>query len=137
MDEWSKHFKIADFGVATEVIGKKSNENRTNTGTAWYMAPEVIKNIPYSYPIDIWALGWILFELISGKRPYYTKENRFSWMFSIGNYETPLQWSDHKVRKRFKDENLADFLKKCWDPEPSERGSAEELLEHPFLQDLK
>lgn len=57
MDEENKNFKIADFGVSTEVIGKNSNANRTNTGTAWYMAPEVIKNEPYSYPIDIWAVG--------------------------------------------------------------------------------
>lgn len=72
MDESHKRFKIADFGVATEVISKNTNTKRTETGTAWYMAPEVIRSEPYSYPIDIWALGCILFELISGKRPYYT-----------------------------------------------------------------
>ena len=72
MDESKKRFKIADFGVATEVIGKNSNTKRTETGTAWYMAPEVIRSEPYSYPIDIWSLGCIVFELVCGKRPYYT-----------------------------------------------------------------
>lgn len=57
MDKENKIFKIADFGVATEIIGKNSNDKRTNTGTAWYMSPEVIKNEPYSFPIDIWAVG--------------------------------------------------------------------------------
>jgi serine/threonine protein kinase len=57
MDITQKHFKIADFGVATEVIGKNSNTKRTETGTAWYMAPEVFKSEAYSYPIDIWAVG--------------------------------------------------------------------------------
>ena len=57
MDEHHRRFKIADFGVATEVIGRNTNTKRTETGTAWYMAPEVIKSEPYSYPIDIWAVG--------------------------------------------------------------------------------
>lgn len=57
MDKSHRRFKIADFGVATEVIGKNSNTKRTETGTAWYMAPEVIRSEPYSYPIDIWAVG--------------------------------------------------------------------------------
>mmetsp|Transcript_27826 Transcript_27826/g.24621 ORF Transcript_27826/g.24621 Transcript_27826/m.24621 type:complete len:138 (+) Transcript_27826:578-991(+) len=135
MDKKFSKFLIADFGVATKVIGKNSNTNRTNTGTAWYMAPEVIKNDPYSYPVDIWALGCILFELISGKRPYYTCQNKFSSMYMIGNNQTPLEKSDHKVRQRFKDKTLTDFLSKCWDPEPSKRENAEELLKHPFLKD--
>lgn len=46
MDENHQRFKIADFGVATSVIGKHTNTKRTETGTAWYMAPEVIKNEP-------------------------------------------------------------------------------------------
>lgn len=57
MDEERKRYKIADFGVATSVIGKHTNTRRTEAGTAWYMAPEVIKNDPCSYPVDIWAVG--------------------------------------------------------------------------------
>ena len=112
MDETEKRFKIADFGVATEVIGKNSNTKRTETGTAWYMAPEVIKSEPYSYPIDIWAVGCILYELVSGKRPYYTCKNKFASMFSTANNQTPLEKSDKKVRLKFKDKNLLDFLDK-------------------------
>lgn len=57
MDSDHRRFKIADFGVATEVIGKNSNTKRTEIGTPWYMAPEVIRSEPYSYSIDIWAVG--------------------------------------------------------------------------------
>ncbi|CAI2359934.1 unnamed protein product [Moneuplotes crassus] len=134
MDKSETRFKIADFGVATEVMGKNSNTHRTNTGTPWYMAPEVIKNEPYKYPIDIWAVGCILYELVSGKRPYYTCQNKFSSMYMIGNNHTPLEKSDHKVRQKFKDKEITDFLKKCWDPDPSKRAKAGELLEHPFLE---
>ena len=134
MNEEHKHFKIADFGVATKVIGENSNTKRTETGTAWYMAPEVIKNEKYSYPIDIWAVGCILYELLSGKRPYYTSKNKFASMFSTANNQTPLEKSDDKIRKKFKDKALRDFLDKCWHAEPGKRAKASELLEHEFLQ---
>jgi len=40
-------------------------------GTPWYMAPEVILEKPYAYEADIWSLGCIVFELVSGIKPYY------------------------------------------------------------------
>lgn len=54
-------------------------------------------------------------------------------MFSTANNETPLQKSDRKIKQKFKDEDLVDFLEKCWDSDPSKRATASELLEHSFL----
>lgn len=34
------------------------------------MAPEMVKDIPYDYKIDIWALGVLLFELTHGRPPF-------------------------------------------------------------------
>ncbi len=34
------------------------------------MSPEMVQGKPYDYKIDIWALGILLFELISGKAPF-------------------------------------------------------------------
>ena len=135
MDSERKRIKIADFGVAVSVIGQHTNTKRTETGTAWYMAPEVIQNEPWSYPIDIYAVGCILYELISGKRPFYACLSKFAAMFAAGNNETPLDKSDRKVKKKFKDPNLLDFLDKCWDPNPNNRATAGELLSHPYLAD--
>ncbi|CRH00404.1 NIMA related kinase 2, putative [Plasmodium relictum] len=60
--------KVGDFGL-TKLL---ENTEQTNTlcGTIGYMAPEICKNMPYSFPADIWSLGVILYELISLKQPF-------------------------------------------------------------------
>ncbi|GAB4813400.1 hypothetical protein N2152v2_000446 [Parachlorella kessleri] len=58
--------KIADLGVAHVVHGPKGS-TKVQIGTPHYMAPEVWRREPYSFPADIWALGCILHELCSLK----------------------------------------------------------------------
>lgn len=64
--------KLADFGLS-----KRRTEDtalRTQTGTQAYMAPEILNYIPghseYTYAVDIWALGCIIYRLISGVVPF-------------------------------------------------------------------
>ena len=42
----------------------------TVCGTPFYFSPELIKSQPYREPSDVWALGVILFELLTLKRPF-------------------------------------------------------------------
>ena len=60
------HIKLVDFGFAKFLGGKNNNnqQTRTNCGTPAYTAPEIIKNMSYSYEVDIWSFGVLLCELI-------------------------------------------------------------------------
>ena len=51
--------KLCDFGLATklEFYGEKK---RKKCGTPNYIAPEIVEEKPYSYPVDIWSLGVII-----------------------------------------------------------------------------
>lgn len=42
----------------------------TNTGTIDYKAPEVLDGGGYTESVDMWAVGVVLYELVSGKRPF-------------------------------------------------------------------
>lgn len=67
--------KIADFGLARQI---KSRPPYTEyVSTRWYRAPEVLlKSSDYSAPVDLWALGTIMAEVVNLK-PLFPGENEF------------------------------------------------------------
>ena len=71
------HVKLADFGLSKLV--KPSTLNDTYCGSAEYMSPEMLNNQPYSYQVDYYSLGAVLFEMITGLPPHYS--NNQSEMF--------------------------------------------------------
>ncbi|MDM8538767.1 protein kinase, partial [Desulfobacterales bacterium HSG17] len=58
--------KILDFGLACPI----GTEDFGNTGTAFYMAPEQIEGDPVDPRTDIYALGIVAYEMVTGQRPY-------------------------------------------------------------------
>lgn len=62
------HILLGDFGVARILDGKEYAE--TIIGTPYYLAPEVVLHEPYSEKCDIWALGVVIYELITGTVPF-------------------------------------------------------------------
>ena len=61
--------KIADFGLAT-FISEQVKHVHSVVGTPSYVAPEVMRGVPYGTPADCWAVGIILYQMIVGQRPY-------------------------------------------------------------------
>ena len=60
--------KIGDLGVAK--ILEDTNHANTFIGTPYYVSPEMCKNKPYNEKSDIWALGCILYELLTFNHPF-------------------------------------------------------------------
>lgn len=121
--------KIADFGLA-----KKSGEVSEDTkyeirGTPLCLSPESVNDNEYESPADIWALGCVVIEMLTGKPAWDFKDesNIFSLMMRIGCGdelpEIPNELS----------EDGKDFLRKCLVKDPRKRWTAEQLLEHPFV----
>ena len=62
--------KILDFGLA-KLVGKSSlTKTGTATGTVAYMSPEQASGEEVNYQTDIWSLGVVLYEMVSGNQPF-------------------------------------------------------------------
>ena len=60
--------KLIDFGSAQEL--KKKEKMRGKIGTTIYMAPEILKKLRYNEKVDMWSVGVILFNMITGCQPF-------------------------------------------------------------------
>lgn len=54
--------KITDFGLSTQLPMRIKTVTRV-CGTPNFTAPEVFKGIPYEFPVDVWAVGCILYNM--------------------------------------------------------------------------
>ncbi len=61
--------KLIDMGTA-KIIIEKPARTYTVIGTPHYMAPEVLLNKGYSFDVDIWSIGIILYEFMCGLVPF-------------------------------------------------------------------
>jgi serine/threonine protein kinase len=64
--------KVADFGFCKSVSGP-GEMTSTMVGSPIYMAPEILKGMPYTTKADIWSLGVVMFECLFGYCPYEDK----------------------------------------------------------------
>ncbi|CAO2826325.1 unnamed protein product [Amaranthus hypochondriacus] len=117
--------KLADFGLAKAT---RLNDLKSCKGTAFWMAPEVVhnKNKGYGLAADIWSLGCTVLEMLTGKVPYAPLEFMQA-LFRIGKGDPPTI-PEHLSR------DARDFIQECLRVNPSDRPTAAELLEHPFLR---
>jgi len=117
--------KLADFGVSSY-----SNVKRfTMVGTPYWMAPEIILEKGYDQMVDIWAIGITTIEMIEGRPPLYDM-NPMRAVFTIPSRPSPTLTDPASPQ-------LEDFVAKCLQKDPTMRMSAEEMLQHPFLQQIQ
>eukprot|EP00048_Salpingoeca_helianthica_P023241 m.23210 g.23210 ORF g.23210 m.23210 type:complete len:534 (-) comp8443_c0_seq1:58-1659(-) len=119
--------KLADFGLCKNV----GPGGRTSSfcGTPEYIVPEVLLQRPYSFEVDWWALGALLFEMLVGLPPFYDAD--VQTMYHKILYQ-PLQCQQlHPNAQSI----LHGFLQR--DPEQRlGKRSADDIYRHPFFHGL-
>ncbi|MBL8149833.1 MAG: protein kinase, partial [Blastocatellia bacterium] len=106
-DEETVTVKLIDFGLATKDIASTSS-----VGTPRYRAPEIDKGGNWTTACDIYSLGAVLFELLTGKLPY---------LFDNFNPRKDSIIELTEAEKEHFDENLLNILLKAVAPDPEKR----------------
>eukprot|EP00002_Diphylleia_rotans_P028532 TRINITY_DN5764_c0_g2_i3.p1 TRINITY_DN5764_c0_g2~~TRINITY_DN5764_c0_g2_i3.p1 ORF type:complete len:326 (-),score=64.84 TRINITY_DN5764_c0_g2_i3:1499-2476(-) len=67
------HVRLTDFGLS-KLTDSDSSTAKTFCGTPEYLAPEILKGDPYTYAVDWWCLGTLIFEMLVGLPPFYSDD---------------------------------------------------------------
>ncbi|XP_046848737.1 serine/threonine-protein kinase Nek9-like [Xenia sp. Carnegie-2017] len=116
--------KLGDFGIS-KVLQDPNEMAETVVGTPYYMSPELCKGERYDSKSDIWAVGCVLYELLTLKKVFdATNQLKLIWDIVKGKYEDISDVYSSDIR------NLLNSLL-CQNP--NERPSADEVLQNHLL----
>ena len=116
--------KISDFGFARYF--ETNTLVDTLCGSPLYMAPEIMKNKNYTIKSDLWSVGIILYEMLTGYPPYKVK--------TIYNLIKSIDQNQIKLPKHISiSDECYDLLFKLLVKEPENRIDWEHFFEHPWL----
>ena len=117
--------KVGDFGIA-KGLQSTWEKAKTFVGTPYFLSPEIINNQPYDNKSDIWALGVLLYELMTFQMPFNAVSlPLLSIKINRGVYKPPPSTYSSDIR---------NLLKKCLTVNPDKRPSIDEILKLPLIK---
>ena len=125
--EGKMFIKLIDFGLSK--FFDKDTIFKEALGTPLFMAPEILKQQPYSYKVDIWSLGIMVFMMLTGKLPFPAKDPK-SLFKAIASANITKSSFDSFT---YLSNDSIDFMVCCLRSTPEDRWEASKLLEHPWI----
>ncbi|KIY70933.1 Pkinase-domain-containing protein [Cylindrobasidium torrendii FP15055 ss-10] len=121
--------KISDFGISKKVDVQALAGSRMHRaslqGSVFWMAPEVVKQSGHTQKADIWSVGCLVVEMLTGEHPW-AQLTQMQAIFKIGSSSKPEIPSDISAEAQ-------DFLTKTFELDQDARPSASEALAHPWI----
>ncbi|GAA5928216.1 mitogen-activated protein kinase [Sporobolomyces koalae] len=151
--------KICDFGLARSAMSSETEAVGFMTeyvATRWYRAPEIMLTFKeYTFAIDVWSVGCILAEMLSGKPLFPGRDYHHQLTLILGVLGTPSLEDFYQINSQRSRDYLRalpfqkrkplmtlypnanpmaiDLLEKCLTFNPKKRSSVENALAHPYL----
>lgn len=118
--------KIADFGFARSLPSTSLAE--TLCGSPLYMAPEILRYEKYDAKADLWSVGTVLYEMVTG-RPPYKANNHVELLRKIEKQEGPIAFKSEYAVSR----PLKDLIRRLLVRKPVERMNFPEFFKHEVV----
>ncbi|KAG8978384.1 hypothetical protein FRC05_010629 [Tulasnella sp. 425] len=109
----------------------QSLSSQTSSGPAWtlrWASPEVLDNEQPGLASDIWALGWVFWEIITGHLPFHELPNEGQVIIRIINKELPPIDSNN-LKQLAKVPKLCTLIPRCLNRAPEGRPTSEKCLD--------
>ncbi|KAJ2708249.1 ATP binding [Coemansia sp. IMI 203386] len=123
--------KISDFGISKRVdevvLASKKDRRASLQGSVFWMAPEVVKDTKYTVKGDVWSLGCLVIEMITGAHPFPDLD-QMQALYSIGQRGRP------KIPNDMSDPGQ-DFLEQALQVDLEKRPTAKDLIDHAFVNE--
>ncbi|XP_034049981.1 serine/threonine-protein kinase PLK1-like [Thalassophryne amazonica] len=115
--------KIGDFGLST-TIKFEGELKKARCGTLNYVAPEVLSGNGYSYQVDVWSLGCVLYTMLVGQMPFHTS----SWTETVNHImDNEYTIPDHISPA------ASSLIRQMLCADPAKRPTVTELQTHKFF----
>ena len=125
------YLKLSDFGLA-----KQAKLSNTFCGTPEYISPEILLGTGHDHTSDWWALGVLIYEMLTGIPPFYDK-NRNLMFLNIEKAQ--IRWPDPERHGISVSEVAKDIILKLLCKDKSQRlgaNGSDEVLNHPFFEGI-
>ena len=125
------YIKFFDFGTVKEI---KSGRTKTFIGTISYMAPEVFTGKGYSFQVDLWSLGVMMYEFLCGKLPFGDGDD---------DAEDPMEFYNAMIKQDLTfppfvtDDDFKDLISKLLIKDPNKRLCQYSVIKtHEYFKDF-
>ncbi|KAH7489049.1 Aurora kinase A-A [Phytophthora ramorum] len=133
-----KTWKLTDFEIGKPLgkgkFGKvylvREKQSNTMCGTLDYLPPEIVEKKLYDKSVDVWTLGILMFEFLTGDPPFETKN--IEEVLNINETYRRITHVDLKFPSYVSAE-AQDLLVKILRYDPQQRIPLERVLEHPWV----
>ncbi|XP_016886872.1 serine/threonine-protein kinase 17A [Cynoglossus semilaevis] len=122
--------KIVDFGLSRMVCSHQ--ELREIMGTPEYVAPEILNYEPISTATDMWSIGVLAYVMLTGVSPFLGEDKQETF---LNISQLNISYAEDELRHL--DQAALSFMQMLLRKKPQDRATAEQCLQHPWLQPLK